>query len=143
MMINNTPQNNAEPLTNAERFFALRRKPERDVQRFLASLRKSTAGSGCWVYTGRTNEAGYGIFNVKIFDRRVNILAHRWSWEYHNNNKIPLGKIILHACDNPPCCNPAHLSVGTHRDNAKDMVSKGRQRKPDSPWKPDFDPPAV
>jgi hypothetical protein len=39
---------------------------------------------------------------------------------------IPPGKLIMHSCDNPPCCNPDHLSVGTIADNAHDMKSKGR-----------------
>jgi hypothetical protein len=42
------------------------------------------------------------------------------------NGKIPDGLLVLHKCDNPPCCNPRHLFPGTYRDNAQDAVRKGR-----------------
>ncbi len=51
--------------------------------------------------------------------------AHRVAWVVWRG-PIPDGLWVLHTCDNPPCCNPAHLFLGTRADNIADMVAKGR-----------------
>lgn len=72
---------------------------------------------GCWLWTGPTDEGGYGRWKKS--------LAHRHSWQ-EANGPIPDGKWILHHCDNPPCVNPAHLYPGTVVENVRDMVTRGR-----------------
>jgi hypothetical protein len=52
-------------------------------------------------------------------------MAHRWSWTLANG-PIPDGMVVMHRCDNPPCVNPGHLSLGTQLENIADRVSKGR-----------------
>lgn len=74
----------------------------------------------CWEWTGYRNNRGYG----KI-DRAY---AHRTSYEVHVG-PIPDGMEVMHSCDNPPCINPRHLSLGTHLDNMRDMARKGRSRR--------------
>lgn len=44
------------------------------------------------------------------------------------NGQDPGGLVIRHKCDNPPCCNPAHLEIGTRADNNRDMYERGRER---------------
>jgi len=79
----------------------------------------------CWEWIGTRNNKGYG--RVYVSREKGPKFSHRVSWELINGH-IPEGKYILHRCDNPPCCNPAHLFVGTHLDNIRDMIAKGRRR---------------
>ena len=75
----------------------------------------------CWHYLGSINAGGYGSIVYK--DKPY--IAHRLSYEL-TYGEIPEGMLVCHHCDNPPCCNPKHLFLGTQSDNMKDMVSKGR-----------------
>lgn len=77
--------------------------------------------TGCWLWTGSITTCGYGQINIKY----KRYLAHRLSWNVHNG-AIPKGFFVCHKCDNPPCVNPDHLFIGTHRDNMQDMLKKGR-----------------
>jgi len=54
------------------------------------------------------------------------VYAHRVAYE-QAKGEIPKGQFVLHRCDNPACCNPDHLFLGTHQENMTDKVQKGRQ----------------
>lgn len=77
----------------------------------------------CWEWSGPKEKTGYGRFLVS---GNKLILAHRASWQAANGRKVPKGLFVLHKCDNPPCCNPSHLFLGTIKDNVHDMHRKGR-----------------
>lgn len=102
------------------------RKERRKVpveDRFWEKVDKSSE-SECWLWTGYFHYRGYGLLSVR--DKQK--YAHRLSYEIAFG-EIPEGLHVLHKCDNPPCCNPNHLFVGTPKINMQDKVLKGRQRK--------------
>lgn len=82
--------------------------------------------TGCWLWTGATQRNGYGVIKMDYPSKR-NVAAHRFSWALVNG-AIPDGMVVCHKCDNPPCVNPDHLYAGTLKDNARDMVERGRAR---------------
>lgn len=73
---------------------------------------------GCWIWNGPFTR-GYGKAGKRW--------AHRLSWEAFKG-QIPEGLHVLHKCDTPPCVNPGHLFLGTHRDNVRDCMAKGRHK---------------
>lgn len=79
--------------------------------------------SECWLWTA-------SVFSLNGYPRfwmnGRSVGAHRASWELSNGAEIPKGMFVCHSCDNPLCVNPAHLWVGTHKQNMLDMVGKGR-----------------
>lgn len=99
--------------------------------RFLAKFVEGTPDV-CWEWLGakinKHRKWQYGVF--RDGERRRNILAHRFAYERHHGVVLPKGTsiVIMHTCDNPGCVNPAHLRLGTLRDNARDMTAKGRNR---------------
>jgi HNH endonuclease len=76
----------------------------------------------CWLWKGGVDICGYGSTNFKG-SRKAR--AHRVAYELFKE-PIPKGMLVLHRCDNPSCCNPDHLFVGTQKDNKKDQASKDR-----------------
>ena len=81
--------------------------------------------SECWPWLGAKTGYGYGV--VRLNQPRRIEGAHRVAWQLEHGS-IPPGMHILHTCDNPPCCNPWHLILGTRSDNMQDMLRKGRGR---------------
>jgi HNH endonuclease len=79
----------------------------------------------CWIWIGSQLPKGYGTLSC---GPQGNFYAHRVSYELHIG-VIPRGQFVLHRCDNPPCVNPRHLFLGSHRDNMRDMVAKERSQK--------------
>lgn len=89
--------------------------------RFWAKVDKSAGPLRCWPWTGAKFHFGHGA--VKVNGRPWG--THRIAWELTHGD-IPTTLRVLHKCDNPPCCNPAHLYLGTLKDNTADMWARGR-----------------
>ena len=80
----------------------------------------------CWPWKGERSVAGYGYIRVSSpNERRRRVTAHRVAYLLENGF-YDLSLDMLHKCDNPPCCNPAHLWAGSEGDNIQDAISKGR-----------------
>ena len=88
------------------------------IARFWAHVDKS---GNCWLWTASTKSDGYGAYHLA----GVRGYAHRLAWEL-THGPIPAGLYVCHHCDTPPCVNPAHLFLGTAKDNTADMLRKGR-----------------
>jgi len=101
-----------------------KRAPIRPVaDRLWSRVDKHCAG-GCWEWQGTKQVSGHGTMGVA----KRNVLTHRLAYEL-TYGPIPAGKIVRHACDNPPCCNPSHLLLGVRADNSRDMVERERQER--------------
>jgi hypothetical protein len=98
-----------------------KRTPE---QRFWDKVQKADPGE-CWLWIGAKDQHGYGRF-ARSREAGTRI-ASRISYELHHGVSVPAGMEVMHSCDNPPCVNPAHLSMGTPSDNQLDCVRKGRR----------------
>lgn len=78
----------------------------------------------CWPWRGHLSRDGYGKHTIK----GVSFLAHRAAF-FLGHGYMYLNDCVMHSCDNPRCCNPNHLRLGTHADNMADMKNKGRRKR--------------
>lgn len=94
---------------------------ERQALRFWSKVDRRDANE-CWLWKAGVGRSGYGLF----WDGEKVRTASRMAYLFAKGDP---GKLqVHHTCDNPLCCNPDHLWLGSHKENMRDMLSKGRHR---------------
>lgn len=100
--------------------------------RLVARIRKDE--NGCWLWTGPYHhnrpwpQNRYGYIGVWNGQRHVTIGTHR-AMMIAINGPLPREQVVCHRCDVPLCINPAHLFIGTMKDNIHDSRSKNRHHE--------------
>lgn len=106
---------------------------EKQIARFWARVNKN--GSipaqhpelgACWEWMGGGNGVGYG--QVRLNHRQIG--THQAAWEL-THGAVPPGMWVLRKCENPLCCNPNHLYLGTAKDNRRRMSKLTRAQADD------------
>ena len=88
--------------------------------------------SGCWIWMAAGHPTGYGRFGLK----NTVYFAHRASWQLFIG-AVPKSMYVCHRCDVRLCVNPAHLFIGSAKDNMQDAMQKGRTRVPPASYASD------
>lgn len=109
------------------------RHPRSDpIVRFWSYVDKSGGPTACWPWTKFIHPKGYGIYLVRGWGKRTS-RTHRIAYEL-TYGPIPDDLYACHHCDNPACCNPNHIFIGTQKDNMQDAARKNRTSKGDTSW---------
>ena len=98
---------------------------ESDKLRFFVKISTVPTEKGCLEWTAVKIQKGYGLF--RLGGRKH--LAHRLAY-FLATGTDPGNHLVCHSCDNPSCCAPSHLWLGTYSDNALDREQKQRGNSP-------------
>lgn len=93
----------------------------REVLRNIKKVERIDILGPCWEWQGFSSDKGYGL----VIFRSQKMRVHRLVASQYIGELTP-SVLVCHSCDNPPCCNPSHLFIGTAKDNYWDAISKGR-----------------
>lgn len=83
----------------------------------------------CWEWTAARYHDDYGALGIRNQGRSTTMRAHAMALVLATSEDAG-GRFALHHCDNPPCCNPAHLYWGDQKQNVADADARGRSRRP-------------
>lgn len=101
------------------------------IGRFLSKINipRDRESERCWLGSGQEDKDGYHMISLILPDgKQVKRKFHRMMYEIVNGVILDPTEYVRHSCDNPPCCNPNHLGIGSAADNSRDMVERGRSK---------------
>lgn len=97
------------------------------IEAFWAKVDTSGGDTACWPWVGtRMRSGGYGQYSFRGPGGRLENGAHRAAYLFSSGLPSTNGLFVCHTCDNTRCCNPAHLWLGTHKENQEDKTRKKR-----------------
>jgi len=96
--------------------------PDTFIRHFWSLVDRSGGPRSCWPWLAAQTNGGYGVIS---FDGKL-LRANRVAWEIEQGRPMPKGLEGAHSCDDPPCCNPAHIEPKTHKQNGEDMERRKR-----------------
>lgn len=100
----------------------------------LLSLVNTAGPNECWEWQGGRTKKNYPIIYIKPSrGQYLQVKVHRLVYREHYGID-PGNLFVCHECDNPPCCNPSHLFLGTDLDNIADRTAKKRTVAGDRHW---------
>lgn len=100
-----------------------------NYDRFMAHV-DQRGPDECWQWKRRRDDQGYGLFKAD----GQNYRAARWMLARKLGRDLADDEVTRHTCDNPPCCNPAHLIPGSPLQNLHDARDRGRLTQGDKHW---------
>lgn len=77
----------------------------------------------CWPFRTAVARDFYGNLSNGSKSQQISSHVAAYTLTY---GPVPKGLVVRHTCDYKPCCNPAHLVIGTYKDNYRDAVERGR-----------------
>lgn len=101
---------------------------EKDRARFWSHV-AVVGDDECWPWLGEVNKDGYGLVKFTINKKRRTFQSHRIARFFATGERLESSVIARHKCDYPRCCNPSHILTGTHADNVRDRVERGRSAR--------------
>lgn len=100
-----------------------------EVEKFWNTNFRYNESTGCLEWTKALSRYGYARYSVQ----GKTFFAHRIAYFIYYGVD-PCELLVRHICNNPKCCHPFHLELGTHDDNSQDMVRAGRSQSGDRHW---------
>ena len=107
-------------------FYVTKSATDQQMAKFWDRVDKTGGPDSCWPWKMSKCVDGYGKWAMYVDGKQHHLRAHMVALQFSGSDRSDAAPYSLHSCDNPPCCNPAHLRWGTHAQNVQDAIDRGR-----------------